>query len=551
MRLWAYYAGHTFVNSIKKIFRSKVIATIILVIVFAMMFGFIGGIVGSTIENQIDSNQQVEESVEEQEKLDEIEAAVEEKIDMAVVQKAVYAGVFALTTIIVLWGIYTGTKKGSDIFLMADVNLLFTAPMKPQSVLLFRLTFQMLAVLVGSIYIFFQIPNLMINLNLGIEEVMIVVFAYLLLIVIQRIISVFSYTFVSTHEKMKDYVFPFIIGVAVFLSAWVGIAFLSNGKDVMATLDATLCHPFVKYIPLIGWFCEMVQCVFTGEYLTALIYMGVTLLTIVVFTYIIWHLKADFYEDAMAGAQKREEVLLAAKEGRKTATKERSKRIQRNMELKGEGASVFLTKAVYNRRRFAKFGIVSNMMLLYAGIAAIVCVFCIKALEIYSFAAVALILGFVLYFRNMGNPIAEETKMNWLFLVPENPFKKVFFAMMAGTYETAMDLLPVFVVVGIVMKESPFVVVAWLIALLTMDFMLSGLGMLLEALLPASAMDVVKSMIQMIFKMLALLAIVISYLVGWLLLGECFAIGINVVINVIGGGILFLLYPSLLHKGVQ
>ncbi len=35
---------------------------------------------------------------------------------------------------ILLWGMYSGSKNGTDIFQMADVNLLFTAPMKPQSV---------------------------------------------------------------------------------------------------------------------------------------------------------------------------------------------------------------------------------------------------------------------------------------------------------------------------------------------------------------------------------------------------------------------------------
>ena len=34
------------------------------------------------------------------------------------------------------------------------------------------------------------------------------------------------------------------------------------------------------------------------------------------FVYFIWHMKADFYEDAMAGARQREDILLAASEKR-------------------------------------------------------------------------------------------------------------------------------------------------------------------------------------------------------------------------------------------
>ena len=72
---------------------------------------------------------------------------------------------------ILLWGMYSGSKDGTDIFQMADVNLLFTAPMKPQSVLMFRLSFQMVATVFASIYLVFQIPNLVVNMGLGASAV--------------------------------------------------------------------------------------------------------------------------------------------------------------------------------------------------------------------------------------------------------------------------------------------------------------------------------------------------------------------------------------------
>ena len=85
--------------------------------------------------------------------------------DIIFVKKLIESGVFLLIIIALLWGIYGGSQKGSDFFQMADVNLLFTAPMKPQSVLFFRLTFQMAALMLGSLYILFQIPNLVLNLG--------------------------------------------------------------------------------------------------------------------------------------------------------------------------------------------------------------------------------------------------------------------------------------------------------------------------------------------------------------------------------------------------
>lgn len=55
-------------------------------------------------------------------------------------------------------------------------------------------------------------------------------------------------------------------------------------------------------------------------------------------------MKADFYEDALASAGKRAQMLEAAKEGRVIAGKAHAKKQQKEGNLKGWGASVFLQK---------------------------------------------------------------------------------------------------------------------------------------------------------------------------------------------------------------
>ncbi len=76
--------------------------------------------------------------------------------EIAAIKTYVEAGVMIVFLAILLWGMYSGSKDGTDIFQMADVNLLFTAPMKPQSVLMFRLSFQMVATVFASIYLGFS-----------------------------------------------------------------------------------------------------------------------------------------------------------------------------------------------------------------------------------------------------------------------------------------------------------------------------------------------------------------------------------------------------------
>ena len=139
MRLWGYYAWHTFWNTIKKMFRSTFLVIILAIFGFGIIFGLIGGVVGSMVEKQ-----QSLETVESSSEADRVqEDAMEEEEtqktpqEIAAIKTYVEAGVMIVFLAILLWGMYSGSKDGTDIFQMADVNLLFTAPMKPQSVLMF------------------------------------------------------------------------------------------------------------------------------------------------------------------------------------------------------------------------------------------------------------------------------------------------------------------------------------------------------------------------------------------------------------------------------
>ena len=219
MKLWTYYALHTFVNSIKKMFRSTFVIVFAAIILIVLILGFSGGILVSVLEDEGLSEEELlseepwyteyygeedygyfdengtfiynkdliyedliqkglggydkngdfiyyEDAYEQglggyDENGDFIyyEDAYEQDLgyydengafifyyeefteeDMEVLMLVVEAGVAVLVLFMLLSAIHSGTKKGSDIFLMADVNFLFTAPIKPQSVLLFRLT---------------------------------------------------------------------------------------------------------------------------------------------------------------------------------------------------------------------------------------------------------------------------------------------------------------------------------------------------------------------------------------------------------------------------
>lgn len=574
LRLWGYYALHSFWNSLRKIFRSTFVVVIVCCALFGGVIGFSVSFLGETFfpeDTQTEENTE-DGYYEEEGKFVPYEdgyydedgnwvAEDEDGIgfdtenmteqDIYLIKLGVEAGVAALLLTFLLIGIYSGAKKGSDIFLMADVNLLFTAPMKPQTVLLFRLSFQMMTSLLASIYLLFQIPNLVINLHLGVYSVVAIIMAWILLLFMQKLMSVFTYTLTSTHVKMKQYVLPFVLLVAAAALLGTGALFLANGRDIWLTLEA-YGNNWTRFVPIIGWYKAMIMTAVEGQMSASFIYMALLLVSMAFLAWGIWRMRADFYEDAMAGATAREELMAAAREGRKTNQKERSEKIKRNSEMKGFGANVFLHKELYNRKRFSKLGFLTNTMLIYLAVAVLIPVFSEKVLEIQcDFMAIGIITAGILFFRNYGNPIARETSMNWLFLAPDSPYKKVFFAMASGSCSCALDMLPAMVLGGVLTKADPLMWLFWYVTLVLMDFMLSAVGIFLEAMFPATAMDVVKAMLQMMLKVFVLLILVILLAAGYLFGGIGLGLLLINLCSVALGAVGFIFYPAMLHNGIE
>lgn len=557
MRLWGYYALHTFINTIKKIFKSKVM---IVILCSFLIGGVVGGSVGF-ISSLVEDQARTENSVSKDDKTND-PAQMEEDFMMVhadAIRESIPAATMILLLVVVLWGIYGGSKKGSDFFLMADANILFAAPLKAQTVLMFRLSFQMLALLTFTFYLIFQVPSMKLILGLDNFAIVAIFLAWGMLLFMSKLMSVFTYTLTATYEHLKKYVVPFVFAVGLLVVAATGAVYISTGNDYMATLRLTYGADWSNYIPVFGWYKAMVMNAINGHVFASLGYMALNLVFLIALVWGIWHIKADFYEDALAGAQKRDDMTKAALEGRninkdkKQSAKRTQKlehKVRKSYELKGWGASVFLHKSILNRRRFSKFGFVTNTLLLYLAIGGLGAAFMAYKTDLREISVIGLIMALTLFFRNFGNPIEIESSHNWLFLVPEDPYKKVLYAILAGSVDCVLDLLPGIVVATVILRGNPLIALLWLATLVSMDFMFSCFGLLLQAILPSGAMDVVKSMLQMMLRAFIIVVIVIAFAIGTVLQGLALGAVFCMFTSLAVGTICFIVYPSLLHRGI-
>ena len=74
-------------------------------------------------------------------------------------------GATIILLIMILYNLYSGISRKNFRYTMSDVNIIFTAPIKPQNVLLYGFIREISFILVFSFVFIYQIPNMAINFN--------------------------------------------------------------------------------------------------------------------------------------------------------------------------------------------------------------------------------------------------------------------------------------------------------------------------------------------------------------------------------------------------
>lgn len=551
MRLLFYYISHTFINSIKKLFRTWV-AILIGVIV---LFGVIGGLGCGVLFSLLDDNQ-VTESTEDTEYIEE--TSEDETLEMSKHDREIFLKVL---TILIAWVIFiamlyhicTADKGGTNFFTMPDVNLLFPAPLKPQSVLLFKIVIQMGMILIASFYLIFQFPNLMINLGLSIPSILTLVLCYIMTLICCKLITIFVYTITATKTKLRRFIKP--LGF-ILLFIPVGLYFLlvlGFHKGLYETAILLFASKGFFALPMLGWITGLAAYGLLGNWSMVLLFLALTVFGFLFLTYFIWNMKADFYEDALTSATLNSEKLEAAKTGKK---KQKHSKHTKSMEgfseensIFHEGARAFFDKTAYNRKRFAKLQIFSSSAFFYLVPAIFIGLLEYFFMKSHNMTLAGCFIACSVFIRNFGNPLSNEFETNYLFLVPESPHKKIFYALLGSCYECFLDLLPAFMVTQLFHGDKVYMVAFWMLFLVSFDFFCSATGFFIEMVLPVSLNDTIKTLFQLSLKMLALTPIVVALIICGVLSKFSMTLLIATIFNVFLGVIITCAVAPLLHYG--
>lgn len=514
MTLFCFYAWHSFKNQIKKLFRTWVavfiLACLVLGVIIGLGVGLIASLAGGTEEAPDPAEAKIAEDVEEEEPIlltdPDTGEVLREISPLDIFELIVSAVVLAIVCLMVL------LADKSNIFLPGDTVMLFTAPIAPQKVLLFRLGCQMGAFLVASLYILGQIPNLMRIPGFGWAAVLGLAFTYTMTLIQGILLKSAAFIFGTGNARKQRLVRASVYGVLVLIAgAWIVYSqFYGTGAIFTDGLILSL-KGWIRYIPILGWLRAVPAYAFEGRYGMMLLFAAANVALTAAMLWGIYHMKADYYEPALAKSD--EYALLLEKTqknginiGGNNKTRDRSERFPRNALRKGSGANIFFFKEMYNRKRFALFGLFSKTFWTYLVLGFGLTVI-LHFAGVHMLLPAAGVIALIAFYRTLGNPLEADTKLHYFSLVPAGTYAKLFWSILAGLTSTMLDAFLPLVLCAVLARASVWETLCSFLLILALDFYATCTSAFINLSLPNNAGKNIKQLVQVMFLYFGLIPI--------------------------------------------
>lgn len=491
-----YYGFHSFINQIKKLFKTWMLILIAGCFVLGLMIGFIAVKIDEETVDTTTEPEIVEVMEESQESL---LAGIDKQELAKAISGVVIVGLFALLVIT------NSSEKGLSIFNSGDVGILFTSPMTPQSVLMFRMLCQMGIYIFFTFYFMIEIPAIKTFSDLSTLQAAFVVVTFCLTLATAAILASYLCLVFTKHptlRKTSSYIIYGIIGAFV-----IGFALYFKNSAADASIITYLNSKYFLFIPLIGWLKGIFVFAVENNFVMVGVCIALCVFSIVAILFLIKNINVDYYEEAMKRSEEVAELANKMKEsgslfvkGKKSEKQvKKEEKVVRNELNYGSGAQMFFIRPLYNRFRFAKLKVFTKTLITYLFVGAIGIVIS-KVTELEGTLVIpALIIMGLAFFRTMGNPLKEDIENIYFLLAPQKASKKLMYSILAGTVNCLLDAFPILAIGTIVLKVSVLELLGWLFLIATMDFFATSVSAFMNLSLPKNAGATAKQVFQMLF----------------------------------------------------
>lgn len=203
----------------------------------------------------------------------------------------------ALILLIGVSSLYGGTNRGSTVFTSPDIQFLFTAPLRPQTVLIYGLVGMLKSLAVLAIILPFQFPNLA-RLGFSSGQLIGIVLLLIWTLLAFNLLAMVFYLFAQHRPVVRNSLRAFTLAIPLFFLAMLLVFFIST-RDPLESVQRLTSHPLINLFPLVGWSLALARSFISGMDSVSWFALIFIIATPIVLIPVVYRMPADYYEDAI------------------------------------------------------------------------------------------------------------------------------------------------------------------------------------------------------------------------------------------------------------
>ncbi|MBR5475133.1 MAG: putative ABC exporter domain-containing protein [Lachnospiraceae bacterium] len=320
-------------------------------------------------------------------------------------------------------------KRKGLVFLPADVHMVFPGPTDPKSLLIYGMGKLMISswvmaliMAIGGIWWF----------HLSVAQVILYLIGG---IVIDTLFEGSLVILVYGNDDLPDWVQKIvtvaIYGMIALVVILAGYLFFMVDHSFGA-VGKMLNHPLLQCIPVLGWNIAMIRLILLGptalNVVCTVLYLVTTAVMVIAAVRMPCH--GEYYEDAMTFAEDYQVALAKSKEGKVAIVGKKTKYKKAGIVYKGTGAKAIYYRQLleYKKKRFFIFGWNSFLSFGIGIVLAVIGALGYMDSEAAPIAVPCIMLYIVMIFSGYVTKWEVELKNVYTFLLPDNPFRKMWYA---------------------------------------------------------------------------------------------------------------------------
>ncbi|GHV27721.1 ABC transporter permease [Clostridia bacterium] len=365
--------------------------------------------------------------------------------ELFVIVRMLYLAIFLLFALM-------GLKKGATFFQMADINLLFTAPISPFSILVYGLIMQLGTSLMVGFFIIFQYSWLHGVYATTVPQLLVIMLGYGLTVFQAQLAAMLLYIVGSKSDRARRIVTVSLIGIGAILfiqPAFILIRAAITGGEIIPSLIAATQTISLRFFPFAGWSAQFAQSMYENASIKSVGWLLCIIAVSAATTLLMKYIQADYYEDVLSVTEQAKLTKDMAKEGK--LAKEGSNKIKAVGSLNGTGAMTIFRKQRLEERRARK--------LLLDGIAWIEIITCVVFSAFMRFegswvGALSMVAYMQLLLSTQSRWVRELSR-HYVYLIPETPFKKLFWCLSSSLVRQCVMSVIIWIPIALIQGLSP------------------------------------------------------------------------------------------------